>query len=146
MNFTPCFISLIDAYNNPILVESLIINDLNDELRNNVLANMALDYFDSNLYQWNSSDKNAAIKFFFKLEGCHVYGKLVHQTGLKIVLGFLDNSFEKMENSQEEIKKTFEVISCIFVRCKCNPFVLKEDDLANQLINCLRKAFPYDGC
>ena len=84
------------------------------------MANISLDYFESNLYKWKqTSDGDVTIKNLFQIEEVSVFGMLVLSTNLKIVLGFpVDNSFDDIE-----IKRIFDGIRKVYTRVKCNPFI-----------------------
>lgn len=134
----PSFISLVDRNNKPILIYVIRHNEygaeskleVNDVLKFNVLSNMSLDYFESDLFNWMEVEKYPEIKLLFQLEGVSVFGKLVEQTGLKIIIGFPQEVF--LEGHQP-IMDTFKKVSKIYVQCKCNPFVNDDKTLIEQL-------------
>ncbi|SCU86184.1 LAME_0D04874g1_1 [Lachancea meyersii CBS 8951] len=140
MEAKPCFISLIDHNDRPLLV--FVAKDENTgndvEFKFNTFSNMALDYFSSDLYEWmNTSQENREIKDLFQLEGVAVYGKLVKQTSLKIVVGFWSQS----ECGHETLGRVFNEISRLYVRCKFNPFLESNEDLIEQLQKTLSERF-----
>ncbi|SCU97111.1 LADA_0H04522g1_1 [Lachancea dasiensis] len=132
MDPQPCFISLIDHNNKPLLIH-VVQNEtckIDAVLKYNTFSNMALDYFESDLYEWTSANQNNKdIKDLFHLEGVTVYGKLVRQTRLKIVIGFS----VLVSCNDEEIAQVFNEVSRLFIKCKVNPFVNNETELMEQL-------------
>ncbi|SCW00750.1 LAFE_0C11144g1_1 [Lachancea fermentati] len=131
MTVVPSFISLIDHTNKPLIV-FVTKNDIkiNSSLKFNILSNMALDYFESSIFDWMSINQNSPeIKSLFQMEGTSVYGKLIKQTSLKIIIGFP----VKHTSIENEVTEIFHSVSRIYVQCKCNPFVETERDLITQL-------------
>ncbi|SCU86585.1 LAFA_0E01772g1_1 [Lachancea sp. 'fantastica'] len=132
MKSGPCFISLIDHNDRPLLIH--VAKSENREIENvfkfNTFSNIALDYFGSDLYEWtNTSQESRDIKDLFQLEGVSVYGKLIKQTGLKIVVGFWSSS----EHTDETLENVFGDISRLYIKCKFNPFLNSDEDLMEQL-------------
>ncbi|CUS21391.1 LAQU0S03e01552g1_1 [Lachancea quebecensis] len=128
----PCFISLIDDGDRPLLIH--VVESANNEIDNvlkfNSFSNMALDYLESDLFEWMSSNQeNRDIKNLFQLEGVSVYGKLIKQTCLKIVIGFSS----ELECKDELILHYFNEVSKLYVKCKFNPFVTSNDELKEHL-------------
>lgn len=119
--YRPCFVSFIDQSNTPILIHvaAPFNDDVNNNLKFNVLSNMSLDYFESQLFEWSSLPKNRDIKMLFNVDDVKVYGMLVKQTGLKIMVGFP----QSINDDEAEIEAVFTKIRKIYVRTKCNPFL-----------------------
>ncbi|CAI4038421.1 hypothetical protein SMKI_05G0300 [Saccharomyces mikatae IFO 1815] len=132
MSLMPCFISLIDASDKPILVyvPNENENEMNNVLKYNVLSNISLDYFESALVEWTSSDSKPLLKSIFQLEGVSVFAMLIKQTGLKMVIGFEQKSMNGGDDETEAIYKIFETVRRIFIRVKCNPLLVKGDDIS----------------
>ncbi|SCU88047.1 LAMI_0D08548g1_1 [Lachancea mirantina] len=133
---SPAFVSIIKHDGRALLVHSLQAQgtESNEVLKFNAFSNMALDHFESDLYNWTSlSNDYPDIKPLFRLEDINVFGRLIKQTGLKIIVGF------RLEDgvSDEEVANVFREVSTTYVRSKCNPFVFSESDLVEQL----KKAF-----
>ncbi|SCV02053.1 LANO_0F14862g1_1 [Lachancea nothofagi CBS 11611] len=132
MQVKPCFISLIDSNDHPLLIH--VVQNANSEidsvLKFNTFSNMALDYFESDLYEWMStSQQDREIKDLFQLEGVTVYGKLIKQTSLKIIIGFFSN----LDCDDEALSQVFGDVSSLYVKCKFNPFVINDEELIAQL-------------
>ncbi|CCH60879.1 hypothetical protein TBLA_0D03800 [Henningerozyma blattae CBS 6284] len=120
-DYKPCFVSFIDANNKPILVHvtAKYRDNIDNLLKFNVLSNMSLDYFESQLFEWSSLSKNRELKTLFNIDGSKVYGMLIKQTGLKIIIGFNQNIID----DEVKIIEVFELIRKIYVKTKCNPFL-----------------------
>ncbi|CEP64063.1 Tca17p LALA0_S10e01420g [Lachancea lanzarotensis] len=132
MESNPCFISLIDHNDRPLLIHVAKSEnqDIDSVFKFNTFSNISLDYFGSDLYEWmNTSQKGRDIKDLFQLEGVSVYGKLIKQTSLKIVVGF----WSKTDHSDETLENVFNDISRLYIRCKFNPFSNSDEDLIEQL-------------
>lgn len=126
LNTIPCFVSIISETNAPVLVYSppKYREDVEHVLQANVLSNMSLDYFDSQLYQWSTQEKEASIRQLFRVEGVCVFGMFVKTTSLKIVIGFpVGESFDN-----DAIEEIFGLVRKLYVRVKCSPFVSLEND------------------
>ncbi|GAV54911.1 hypothetical protein ZYGR_0AS02340 [Zygosaccharomyces rouxii] len=121
--FRPCFISLIDEFDKPLLVyvPGQDEQEVNEVLKYNVFSNMSLDYFDSPLFDWVSLESQPTVKLFFQLEGVAVFGMLIKPTGLKIVIGFPQESYDS-EVHEQEIREIFQRVKKIYLRVKLNPF------------------------
>ncbi|CAI4060755.1 hypothetical protein SUVZ_05G0240 [Saccharomyces uvarum] len=132
MSLVPCFVSLIDELDKPILiyVPNETENELNDVLKYNVLSNISLDYFESPLITWTSQDSKPLLKSIFQLEGVSVFGMLIKQTGLKIVIGFEQNTLNGADDELKEIDQIFESVRRIYVRVKCNPLIANGDEIS----------------
>ncbi|EHN02840.1 YEL048C-like protein [Saccharomyces cerevisiae x Saccharomyces kudriavzevii VIN7] len=131
MSLVPCFISLIDAFNKPILiyVPRKAENEVNDVLKYNVLSNISLDYFESSLIKWTSLDSKPSLKSIFQLEGISVFGMLIKQTGLKMVIGFEQTILNGGDDELKTIDQIFETVRRIYVRVKCNPLLTDGDEV-----------------
>ena len=55
---------------------------------------------------------------------------LIKQTGLKMVIGFEQKSMNGGDDETEAIYKIFETVRRIFIRVKCNPLLVKGDDIS----------------
>lgn len=132
----PSFIVLISDDNKPILIyiPPNATTDVNKVLKYNTFANMALDYFDSQLFQWSSLDGHFAIKNLFELEGTAVYGMLIKPTGLKIIIGF-ESSI--LKNNEKNVNTIFEMVKRIYIRVKCNPLMDPRDQNKEKLAESL---------
>ncbi|CCC71308.1 hypothetical protein NCAS_0G04210 [Naumovozyma castellii] len=121
----PAFISLIDENSKPITiyVPPSASNDVNEILKYNVLSNIAIDYFDSILIQWDTSEL-PPVKTLFQVEGISVFGMLIKQTALKIVIGF--NTCFKEDDVN--LIETFKIVKKIYIRVKSNPFNKESSD------------------
>lgn len=121
--FKPCFISLIDEFDKPLLVYVSCQDEkeVNEILKYNVFSNMSLDYFDSPLFDWVSLESQPSVKLFFQLEGVAVFGMLIKPTGLKIVIGFPQENYDS-EAHEQEIRDIFQRVKGIYLRVKLNPF------------------------
>lgn len=140
MELKPSFVSLIDENNRPLLVHVVqgANESVNNELKFNAFSNMALDYFESDLYEWISISQDCPdIKNLFQLEGVCVYGKLIRQTSLKIVIGFSSD----LQQKDKDILSAFDKVSKLYLRCKCNPFVNNSEDLIAQLERKFEESF-----
>ncbi|AGO11094.1 AaceriAFR385Wp [[Ashbya] aceris (nom. inval.)] len=135
-SLSPSFISLIDANGEPIMVY-LPETNIENELKFNMLSNLSLDCFSSELYDWTTVPGVPLqhAKFMFDLEGCKVYGQLVPQTGWKYVIGVTDNV------PQEVIDNCFQLVRRLVVKCKCNPFVSSQEELVEQLEKAFTREF-----
>lgn len=143
MSLSPAFISLVDEYNRPLLVyiPSKDSDDVNKVLKFNVFSNTSLDYFESQLFQWNSLETKPEIKSFFELEGVAVFGTLIRPTGLKIVIGFERGD----ELTDDAISDVFNKVKKIYLRVKLNPFVAAQNsDDQDELIMKLREKFSQE--
>lgn len=120
----PCFISLIDELDKPLLVYVPDQDEkpVNEVLKYNVFSNTSLDYFDSPLFDSISLNSEPAVKLFFQLEGVAVFGMLINSTGLKIVIGFPQESYND-EVHEQDIGDVFQRVRKIYLRIKLNPFV-----------------------
>ena len=136
----PSFIVLISDDNKPILiyVPPSETTDANNVLKYNTFANMALDYFDSQLFQWSSLDGHFAIKNLFELEGTTVYGMLIKPTGLKIIIGFESLT---LKNNEKNVNTIFEMVKRIYIRVKCNPLMDSKDESKEKLVESLESKF-----
>lgn len=134
------FIALVDQSNKPILiyVPPKEAKNVDKVLKYNTFANIALDYFDSQLFQWTSIEKDKQIKSLFLVEGVSVYGMLIKPTGLKIVIGFDSIS---QDEDDTEVCETFARVKQIYVRVKSNPFVSISDTDNNDLVSKLEDRF-----
>lgn len=147
MTLLPAFISLVDEYNRPLLVyiPSKDSDDMNKVLKFNVFSNTSLDYFESQLFQWNSLESKPEIKSFFELEGVAVYGTLVQPTGLKIIIGFARKANEGEELTDDAISDVFIKVKKIYLRVKLNPFVAAQNsDDQDELAMKLKEKFSQD--
>lgn len=136
----PNFIALITQDNKPILIhvppsES---GDVNKVLQYNTFANIALDYFESQLFQWSALDKHMTIKSLFEVEGVSVYGMLIKPTGLKIIIGF---DVLTVKNDEDKINSVFETVKRIYIRVKCNPLIDAQDNNNQILVENLETKF-----
>ena len=118
----PSFIGLINEENKPILIyippkETAKVDNV---LKYNTLANISLDYFDSQLFEWSALNSDRSVKSLFQVEGISVYGMIIKPVGLKIVIGF--DSDTACDN-EETIIDIFEGVKKIYIRVKCNPFI-----------------------
>lgn len=120
----PCFVSLVDAFNKPLLIHvpDQKEKDVNDVLKYNVFSNTSIDYFDSPLFDWVSLESQPTVKLFFQLEGVSVFGMLVKSIGLKIIIGFPQESYNN-EDHEQEVGEIFQKVKQIYLRVKLNPFV-----------------------
>lgn len=146
MNLSPAFISLVDEYNRPLLVyiPSKDSDDVNKVLKFNVFSNTSLDYFESQLFQWNSLETKPEIKSFFELEGVAVFGTLIRPTGLKIVIGF-ERGKEGKELTDDAISDVFNKVKKIYLRVKLNPFVAAQNsDDQEELIMKLKEKLSQE--
>lgn len=136
----PAFIGLINDDNKPILiyVPPGEADDVNKVLKYNTFANIALDYFESQLFTWSSMENHFTIKSFFEIEGVSVYGMLIKPTGLKIIIGF---DALTVKNDEKKIHAVFEAVKRLYVRVKCNPLMDSHDADNNALIETLEEKF-----
>ena len=136
----PSFIVLISDDNKPILiyVPPNETTEVNNVLKYNTFANMALDYFDSQLFQWSSLDGHFAIKNLFELEGTTVYGMLIKPTGLKIIIGFESLI---LKNNEKNVNTIFEMVKRIYIRVKCNPLMDSKNESKGNLVQNLESKF-----
>lgn len=146
MTLSPCFVSLVDEANRPlfIFVNPTESEDVNQVLKYNVLSNVSLDYFENELFEWSSLETQPEIKSLFDLEGVAVYGMLVKQTGLKIIIGFsIEENIKAL--GDEEISEVFLKVKKIYLRVKLNPFVAENNsDDSGQLAAKLQERFSQD--
>lgn len=146
MTISPCFISLVDESDKPLLVyvPPRIEKDVNIVLKYNVLSNVSLDYFENQLFNWCSLDTKPEIKSLFDLEGVAVYGLRIKQTGLKIIVGF-SNENTPDSLTDENIDDVFSKIKKVYLRAKLNPFATGSNsskDLAIKLKEKFGEEFP----
>lgn len=146
MTISPCFISLVDESDKPLLVyvPPRIEKDVNIVLKYNVLSNVSLDYFENQLFNWCSLDTKPEIKSLFDLEGVAVYGLRIKQTGLKIIVGF-SNENTPDSLTDENIDDVFSKIKKVYLRAKLNPFATGSNsskDLAIKLKDKFGEEFP----
>ncbi|CAB4254719.1 similar to Saccharomyces cerevisiae YEL048C TCA17 Subunit of TRAPPII, a multimeric GEF involved in intra-Golgi and endosome-to-Golgi transport [Maudiozyma barnettii] len=136
----PSFIALIADDNKPILVyvPHSEAEDVNKVLQYNTFANIALDYFDSQLFQWSSLENHYAIKSLFDVEGVSVYGMLIKPTGLKIIIGF---DTLKLKSDEKKVNLVFEMVKRIYIRVKCNPLMDATDQSNDKLVESLESKF-----
>ncbi|AJU44738.1 Tca17p [Saccharomyces cerevisiae YJM1248] len=141
MSLRPCFVSLIDESDKPILiyVPNEAENEMNDVLKYNVLSNISLDYFESALVEGHSLDSKPLLKSIFQLEGVSVFAMLIKQTGLKIVIGFEQKSLSGADDEFEAINQIFETVRKIYIRVKCNPLLVSGDE--KSIIKSLERKF-----
>ncbi|CAR28504.1 hypothetical protein ZYGR_0S01370 [Zygosaccharomyces rouxii] len=120
----PCFISLIDEFDKPLLVYApgQDEKEVNEVLKYNVFSNISLDYFDSPLFDWVSLESQPTVKLFFQLEGVAVFGMLIKPTGLKIIIGFPQESYNS-EVHEQQIREIFQKVHKIYLKVKLNPFI-----------------------
>ncbi|AQZ15104.1 TCA17 (YEL048C) [Zygosaccharomyces parabailii] len=133
----PCFISLIDESNIPLLifVPAKEEKDMNEVLKYNVFSNTSIDYFESPLFDWTSLESQPSVKLFFQLEGVAVFGMLVRPTGLKIIIGFPQECYDDEEN-EKQIRETFQRVKQIYLRVKLNPFInTSNEDSRDRLVS-----------
>lgn len=144
MSIIPSFISLIDEYNEPLLVYVLEgKEEVNKVLKYNVFSNISLDYFESQLFEWTSLESSPAVKLFFQLEGVAVFGSLIKPTGLKIVIGFEQEEENADELNDNDIEQIFIEVKKIYLRVKLNPFFSspKSDNQREDFISKLTEKF-----
>lgn len=141
MSLTPCFVSLIDESDKPILiyVPNEAENEMNEVLKYNVLSNISLDYFESALVEWHSLDSKPLLKSIFQLEGVSVFAMLIKQTGLKIVIGFEQRSLNGGDDELKTINRIFESVRRIYIRVKCNPLLASSDEIS--IVKSLERKF-----
>ncbi|QLL31611.1 hypothetical protein HG536_0B04750 [Torulaspora globosa] len=146
MIISPCFISLVDEEDKPLLVyvPSALEKDVNTVLKYNVLCNMALDYFENQLFKWSSLDTKPDIKFLFDLEGIAAYGLVIQQVGLKVIVGF-SNEIKPNGLNDDNIDDVFTKIKKVYLRAKLNPFVTDTSNanLAVRLKEKFGEEFPW---
>ncbi|QLQ79124.1 hypothetical protein HG537_0B04720 [Torulaspora globosa] len=146
MTISPCFISLVDESDKPLLVyvPSALEKDVNTVLKYNVLCNMSLDYFENQLFKWSSLDTKPDIKFLFDLEGIVAYGLVIQQVGLKVIVGF-SNETKPDELTDENIDDVFTRIKKVYLKAKMNPFVTDSgnENLAVKLKEKFSEEFPW---
>lgn len=146
MTISPSFVSLVDEANRPLFVyvtpsES---EDVNQVLKYNVLSNLSLDYFENDLFDWSFLETQPDIKALFNLEGVAVYGMIIKQTGLKIIIGFLIKE-NIQELNDDEISEVFMKVKKIYLRAKLNPFVAPSSfDDSKELSAKLQKKFSEE--
>ena len=134
----PSFIGLINEENKPILIyippkETAKVDNV---LKYNTLANISLDYFDSQLFEWSALNSDRSVKSLFQVEGISVYGMIIKPVGLKIVIGF--DSDTACDN-EETIIDIFEGVKKIYIRVKCNPFIDLGDRQIGELLKLCMK-------
>ncbi|SMN19435.1 similar to Saccharomyces cerevisiae YEL048C TCA17 Subunit of TRAPPII, a multimeric GEF involved in intra-Golgi and endosome-to-Golgi transport [Maudiozyma saulgeensis] len=139
-NIVPSFVALIADDNKPILVyvPHNEAEDVNKVLQYNTFANIALDYFDSQLFQWSTLENHFAIKSLFDVEGVSVYGMLIKPTGLKIIIGF---DTLKLKSDEKKVNSVFEMVKRIYIRVKCNPLMDAADLSNDKLVENLESKF-----
>ncbi|EJS44090.1 tca17p [Saccharomyces arboricola H-6] len=132
MSLVPCFVSLIDEFDKPVLiyVPNESQNEMNEALKYNVFSNISLDYFESPIMNWTSVNSKPLLKSIFQLEGVSVFGMLIKQTGLKIVIGFEQNTLNGGDDELKKIDELFEDVRRIYVRVKCNPLLANGDEIS----------------
>lgn len=146
MTTSPCFITLIDETDKPLLVyvPPAVEKDVNLVLKYNVLSNISLDYFENQQFNWSSLETKPDIKSLFDLEGVAVYGLLIQQTGLKIIVGFpIDDTKDAF--SVDKIDNVFSRVKKVYLRVKLNPFATTSSssmELATKLREKLSQEFP----
>lgn len=148
MTVSPCFISLVDEADKPLLVyvPCALEKDVNTVLKYNVLCNMSLDYFENQLFNWSSLDTRPDIKFLFDLEGIAAHGLVIQQVGLKVIVGF-SNQTKPGELSDDNIDEVFTKIKRVYLRTKLNPFATDtgSENLAVKLKEKFSEEFPWTG-
>lgn len=144
----PLFISFIDETNKPLFVHTMsyTLDDVNNTLKFNTFSNIALDYFDSALFQWKTTKttNQTAIKLLFDLEDVSVFAMWVKLTGLKILVGFNSNSRFAL-NNDPLVEPIFEKVKKLYVKVRSNPFVdiskNSEQDTCEKLSDLFEKEF-----
>ncbi|KAH3900393.1 uncharacterized protein SCODWIG_00934 [Saccharomycodes ludwigii] len=156
------FVSIINPNNKPLAIENIssLTTDnkdpteiaQNNDLKYNTFANMALDYFDSMLFDPllqaspsgnNIMDSNTSIIHhngsyiirLFELENCTVYARLIKQIGLKFVLG------TSTKTPSEKVIEYFDKLINIYTRVKSSPFIVNDDDFIDKLGNRIKRDF-----
>lgn len=147
MTIRPLFISFIDESNKPFLVHTMsyALHDLNNTLKFNTFSNIALDYFDSSLYQWKpvKTTNQTSIKLLFDIEKVAVFAMWIKLTGLKIIIGFDSNSKFTL-NNDPLVLAIFEKVKKLYVKVKSNPFLNVSENGEQEMLDKLSSLFEKE--